>query len=129
MPSYITTHRRYLEQYHYILQATEPWFNFSKSTLNRYIAEYRDDFCLILNRSNTTDDVLILPFSEFKHLFTNKTLAEDKRRWIGNILDNMDQIRVSSAGNEASICGYQNAFHLLHHAPLPLPKPPIFDFD
>jgi hypothetical protein len=126
---YITTHRHYLEQYHYILQATEPWFNFSKSTLNRYIAEYGDDFCLVLNRSNTSDYVLILPFAEFKHLFTNETLAEDKRRWMGNILDNMDQIRVSSAGHEASICGYQNAFHLLQHAPQPLPKPPDLDFD
>jgi hypothetical protein len=123
MPSYITQHSLRLRQYHYIQTATtrQRWFNFSKRPLSRYIREFGDDFCLVINCSRQWDEAYILPFGDFKDLFVPASMI-DERRWEGGIVDDCIRLSPVEKNFEKFVGTYLNAFHSLRHAPLPLPQ-------
>jgi hypothetical protein len=131
MPSYITTNIDRLKHYHYITEATTEgmWFNFSKNKLDKYVEDYGDDFCLVVNGSTEYDDAYILPFKEFKDLFTIENMKEEKftkikHRWSGTIDKHTQEIKLepSNQRHEKAAFEYHNKFNLLQHAPQPFPK-------
>ena len=69
--SYIAQHRVVLEARHYITLATTRtyWFNFYESKLRDFINLYEEEFCVVINGSEDSNDAYILPFGKFKEFF------------------------------------------------------------
>ena len=65
MSSRIVSHRTPLSRRHYVRQATawNHWFDFSASRVDWYRARYGEEFCLVINGSNSIDDAYIIPFA------------------------------------------------------------------
>jgi len=57
--------------------------------MKKYIAQYVDDFCLILYRNDPNDDAFIMPFGLIKSVFTEENLAVASTspvgRWHGSV--------------------------------------------
>ena len=121
--SYITLHRASLEQRHYVTDATTKtmFFNFYESRVRDYIIRYQYAFCLVINGSTVSDDAFILPYKDFRDLFTADLLDETKR-WVGNVRDEVIRISAGGKAQERVVHDYYNAFKLLQDPPLPLPK-------
>jgi len=94
--------------------------------MDKYIRKFGDDFCLVLNRSKVRNDAYILPFKEFKDIFTVANLSDKKSRiWAGHIIPNSEELRLTPTyqGHEKFVGNYHNKFQLLlPNAPQPLPK-------
>jgi hypothetical protein len=108
--------------------ATTPtcWFNFYKNVLDKYIAAYGNEFCLIVDHDEHANDAYILPYANFKYLFALERLK--KSRWMGNIRD--EYLRISNGGSPVEqiyVSEYHNAFALLQDAPQPVPPKPNID--
>ena len=81
---------------------------------------YGDEFCLVINGSDTQDTAYVLPFNEVKEMFSPEYL--NGTRWVGNVIK--DNLSVSLGGKpmqEMYVGNFQNAFELLQAAPQPLP--------
>jgi hypothetical protein len=112
MPSQITSNRALLSWRHYVVKATawNHWFNFYASRLQQYQTQYGEDFCLIINGSNATDDAYIIPFSKTKQAFTPDAI-DHRGRWVGTVCD--DVLRLASSGHCLRLRAFHNAFELL----------------
>ncbi len=71
MTSYIADHFKELRKRHYVRNARTPtyWFDFQSSKVESYRQRYGDNFCLIVNGSDSHDDAYIMPYNEVKKLF------------------------------------------------------------
>lgn len=86
---------------------------------------YGDEFCLVINCSESQDTAYVLPFTAVKEMFTPEYL--NGTRWVGNIIK--DNLSVSLGGKpmqEMYVGNFHNAFELLQDAPQPLPARPEF---
>jgi 5-methylcytosine-specific restriction endonuclease McrA len=111
MASYIAENKGELNRNHYVTKATASnhWFNFSRGKLTRYVQQFSDGFCLIVNGSTSTDDAYIMPFGDVKPLFTEENLEDSGRRWVGTIINDIIRVR----RQRMSVSAYHNAFQLL----------------
>jgi len=112
MGSFIFDNRDNLSEFHYIRKAgaDDYWFDISNGKLEKYLAKYGDNFCIVLSGSNEIDDCYILPFDYIKDLFRNEFLY-DKTRWMGSISENL--LRIRKSRTSLSVTAYHNAFELL----------------
>ncbi len=112
MPSRIARDRAELRRRHYIRQATafNHWFDFTASRVAQFTARYGDNFCLVINGSNSIDDTYIIPFSRAKTTFSPDAL-DYRGRWIGTVIDNI--LQLTPSGNSMNVSGFHNAFELL----------------
>ncbi|MCU0785735.1 MAG: hypothetical protein MUF81_17165, partial [Verrucomicrobia bacterium] len=118
--TYIAAHRARLSERHYITDATSGthWYNFYAGKLTEYRRMYGDDFCLVINCSETHDSAYVLPFKDVKEMFSPEYL--NGTRWVGNVIK--ENLSVSLGGKpmqEMCIDDFHNAFELLQEAPLP----------
>lgn len=112
MASRISRDRQVLRRRHYVRKATSSnyWFDFTRSQVSKYRAQFGDNFCLIINGSDTIDDAYILPFSMAKVAFAPDAV-DHRGRWIGTIVN--DHLTLVPSGNSLYVGGYHNAFELL----------------
>ena len=125
---YLTKHRDTLGERHYITsaQAETHWFNFHEGRLRDFLDSYGDDFCLVIDCSSQMDDAFILPYKEFKDLFT-QDLLDGNHRWVGSIRNEVIRISAGGAAKEREASNYHDSFHLLQDAPQPVPKRPDYE--
>ena len=125
---YITNYRDTLGQRHYITRAESEknWFNFHEGKLRDFIDLYDHAFCLVIDCSSQPDSAYILPYEEFKDLFTHD-LLDGSHRWVGAIRNDVIRISPGGAAKERVASDYYNAFHLLQDAPTPVPKKPEYE--
>lgn len=69
-----------------------------------------DDFCLVINGSNETDDAYVLPYRVAKQVFNPKYLDE-RRRWIGTVVG--DRLKLGKADRSFPVAEFHNAFERL----------------
>jgi hypothetical protein len=87
------------------------WFDFSQRKVEGYQQRYKDDFFLIVNNSDTKDNVYIFPFNEVKSYFTNANLQESRHRWVGTI--KKDMLKLGSASYSIPVGKYHNRFDMI----------------
>lgn len=111
MASIIAEYKRALGERHYIRKATSHnyWVDFTKSVLDRHRSRLGENFCLVINHSDTENDAYVLPYSIMADLLTVKTLDPDGRGWSGTIINNL----LRMGGSSIVVTKYFNAYHLL----------------
>ncbi len=111
--SYISERRMNLSMHHYMRMARAGnfWFDFAKAKVKLYQQRYDDDFCLIVNNSDTEDNVYILPFNEIKSYFTIENLQPSRRRWVGTIKNN--RLKLGPASESIAVGQYYNRFDII----------------
>jgi hypothetical protein len=115
---YLSVHKTKLKHRHYVTTARTRthWYNFYERPLKKYIAEYGDNFCIVLNCARSFNFAYVLPFKDIKDCF----LPEYSKggRWNGNVID--ENLIVSVDGKrkcEMCVGSFRNAFALLQDAP------------
>jgi putative restriction endonuclease len=89
----ILNSRAALKLNHYIRKADPEqkyWFDFSESTLLKYIEKKNSEFCLIIfGDKDKESDYYSIPFGCVEHIFTKPFMSKDKdparKRWVGTI--------------------------------------------
>ena len=119
MSNYILQNLHRLKRRHYVLLANqaEHWFNASPTVMKKYIAQYVDDFCLILYRNDPNDDAFIMPFGLIKSVFTEENLAVASTspvgRWHGSV--KVDYLSIRGADDLILVAQCYNAIDLLEN--------------
>ena len=111
--TYLTSQRATLSKRHYIRKASawNYWFDFTYSKVGLYRQNYGDNFCLVVNNSDTSDKAYILPFKTVREYFSERNLEPDGRRWIGTIISN--RLKLGPAETSIPVGQYYNRFDLL----------------
>jgi len=93
-----------------------------------YESRFGNEFCLVINGSETREDAYVIPFAAARRVFTESSLASDDRgRWIGTIRGST--LTLAPNGETLNVAPYHNAFQLLdsftgvERDELPLPAP------
>jgi 5-methylcytosine-specific restriction endonuclease McrA len=68
-------------------------------------------FCLILFSPGDADNAYILPYSEFVYFFEEDQIEPTRKRWTGEIKNNI--IRLRPSNRSMSVSQYYNAFELI----------------
>src|SRR4051812_13983878 len=97
---------------HYIRKPTADnhWFDFTGTKLREYRERSGDDFCLIVNGSETSDDAYIIPYAVARSVFTDDA-ADHRGRWVGTIVGST--MTLAPSGNTLNVERFHNAFDLL----------------
>lgn len=116
MANKIQENFKHLSKNNYVRKASPSlnyWFDFAKTKIESYKKDFGDNFNLIIYGSpEIEDDFFVLPFSAFKHIFTDAHLAQaDRNRWIGSIKFN--ELRVTNSQLHPDIFAYYANFALL----------------
>jgi hypothetical protein len=113
-----------IHQRHYVRKATagNHWFDFMASKAADYRSRFGDNFCLIVNGSETIDDAYIIPWTIARGAFTD-TAVDARGRWVGTIKGSTMTLGVS--GQSLSVAAYHNAFDLLVNGTPRLAEEPI----
>lgn len=99
---------------HYVRRATADnhWFDFMRAKVRTYSAKFGDDFCLVINGSESEDDAYVIPWKVAKDVFTDSSIANDERgRWIGTIRGST--LTLAPNGESLNVRPYHNTFELL----------------
>ncbi|MFZ0674953.1 MAG: HNH endonuclease [Methanoregula sp.] len=81
-----------IKKRHYAQKAksTGYWVAFYESVLNRYKAQFGEDFNLIIyGDENLRDDFFSIPYIQLKDFLTEPHIDEQKRRWVFSIENNI----------------------------------------
>jgi Endonuclease NucS C-terminal domain len=97
---------------HYVRKATAEnhWFDFMSSRVRDYRARFGDQFCLVVNGSDTREDAYIIPYTVARDVFTDAAL-DGRGRWVGTIVGNT--LTLAPTGNTLNVSAFHNAFKLL----------------
>lgn len=111
MPSLIDDNRANLRDRHYIRQAgaANYWVDFARRRLGNYEEKFGQDFCLVVNRSNTVDDAYVIPVVVARSLFRDDNLDPDGNGWSATIVNGLLKHR----GQQIAVSAYYNAFERL----------------
>jgi hypothetical protein len=116
MSNFILEKEDELKSRHYLLLANQVthWFNASPNVVNKYRAEFGDDFCAVLWRDGAKDDAYVIPFNRLSSVLTAQNLVGGTggyRRWHGGIKDGRLSLRDCDESIYVADC--HNAFQLL----------------
>jgi len=105
-----------LSKRHYIRKASawNYWFDFASSKVEWYRRRYGDNWCLVINGSDTRDQAYVLPFKMLGAYFIEGNLESDGRRWVGTIIGG--QLKLGPAAASVPVGQYYNRFDLLEPA-------------
>jgi hypothetical protein len=97
---------------HYVRKATADnhWFDFMPSRVRDYEAQFGQDFCLVVNGSDTREDAFVIPYRIARDVFADNAL-DNRGRWVGTIVGST--LTLTPSGNTLNVAAYHNAFALL----------------
>ena len=111
MASFIMQNLSELQDRHYIRMARSHnyWVDFAANKLRSYEQRYGNNFCLVINRSDDSEDAYIIPAGIIRKIFREDNLDPDGQGWSARIEHGIMQHQHESI----SVSGYYNAVQQL----------------